>query len=298
MRTNTWLALMTLNQITDSWQRDSIARRQAERDRARDEKFQKAADASLRGQFAMWVQTDDGKQFEKWARFAKLASRDIDDRQDAWELAWQVENEARRSEYETAMQYYVDEMIEPVDRLDVNFARRVALSLAGVCVLGFVVLGALFSFSPDGPSGFLANALVAIGLVALIGGGLGATFVWLGSIGAPGREADLEKKRREDLEHEFREIEPLSLGSEGNPSWHESWTGDDLRERSHRIERTAETAISKFPRGGQLLHLANTYSTRTDFVPGKIPDGVARLADAFRVEDSERREKLSAARLA
>lgn len=294
MRTNAWLAWMTFNQITDSWQQDRIASQQAERDRMRDEQFQKVADASLRGQFAMWIQTGDGEQFEKWARFAKLASRDIDDRQDAWELAWQIENQAKRAEYEAAMNYYVDEMVEPVNRLDRSFAGKLALGLCAICVLGFLTVAILFSFNPDGMSG-LVNTLFTGGLIAFVGGGIGAALVGFTLMGAPAHEAELEKKRRNELEREFKEIEPSPFGGGENPSWHDAWTSGELRERSRRIEGTAATAASKFPRGGQLLHLSNTYSTRTDFVPGEIPDSVAGLLNAFRAEDLARREMLSSA---
>lgn len=107
MRTNTWLGLISYGQAMHGYvarrdaklqreQHDKIAAEQAARDRVRDEKFDSAMSGLHRGQFAMWVQTPDGERFEAWAQHALQASQALDDRQDAWELAWS--EVARREE--------------------------------------------------------------------------------------------------------------------------------------------------------------------------------------------------------
>lgn len=102
MRTNTWLAILTVGQGLQMIQASGHHRElmgqlkqmdaaQAERDRVRDEKFDRAAAIAQRGQFAMWIQSPEGQIFERWAQHAIAASQQLEDRQTAWEFAWYAE---------------------------------------------------------------------------------------------------------------------------------------------------------------------------------------------------------------
>lgn len=90
MRTNTWLAIQTVqseihhHHLIGHLERAHAA--QAERDRIRDEKFDRAALIAQRGQFAMWIQSPEGQIFDRWTTHASVASQEIEDRQSAWSM--------------------------------------------------------------------------------------------------------------------------------------------------------------------------------------------------------------------
>lgn len=107
MRTNTWLAILTVGQglqvlqsqahhadLKSQLQRMDSA--QAERDQVRDKKFDRAAAIAQRGQFAMWIQSPEGQTFDRWSQHAVTASRQLEDRQAAWEFAWYAAHQAAR----------------------------------------------------------------------------------------------------------------------------------------------------------------------------------------------------------
>lgn len=147
MRTNAWLGLIAFGQTVDRYvaqhdaklqrdQLDRIAAEQAARDRVRDEKFDSAINGLHRGQFAMWIQTPDGERFETWAQHALQASQALDDRQDAWELAW---SDVARREQERVQQQaeaqrqaeqsrYVAGRFVPVERRDFSRDRQLGSS--------------------------------------------------------------------------------------------------------------------------------------------------------------------------
>lgn len=101
MRTNTWLALQTLqaelHHAALRGQLNRINADQARRDQIRDEKFDRAAAIAQRGQFTMWIQSPEGQVFDRWATHASTASEQLEDRQAAWELAWYAEHLAALS---------------------------------------------------------------------------------------------------------------------------------------------------------------------------------------------------------
>lgn len=92
MRTNTWLGIQVLQSELNSQalriQINKVAKAQAQRDAERDAKFDRAAAVAQSGQFAMWIQTPEGQVFDRWARHAVEASRELEDRQAAWEHLW------------------------------------------------------------------------------------------------------------------------------------------------------------------------------------------------------------------
>lgn len=107
MRTNTWLAILTVGQGLQMLQSQahhtdlkSQLRRmdsaQAERDQVRDKKFDRAAAIAQRGQFAMWIQSPEGQTFDRWSEHAVTASQQLEDRQSAWEFAWYATHQAAR----------------------------------------------------------------------------------------------------------------------------------------------------------------------------------------------------------
>lgn len=107
MRTNSWLAILTVGQglqllqsevhhsdLKDQLQKMDAA--QAARDLVRDEKFDRAAAIAQRGQFAMWIQSPEGQTFDRWSRHAMIASQQLEDRQAAWEFAWYAQRQAEQ----------------------------------------------------------------------------------------------------------------------------------------------------------------------------------------------------------
>lgn len=330
MRTNTWLGLIFFGQAVEGHiahrdaklqreqqneiaaeqreQRSRIAAEQAARDRVRDEKFDSAMSGLHRGQFAMWVQTPDGERFEAWAQHALQASQALDDRQDAWELAWS--DVARREEGRVQQQAqaqrqaeqdrYVAERFVPVERRDFSRARKLTILAAVVSLVGLVLIAAFASIAMPKYEDTALHYASWILLVPFLGGLAASLYFGYSWWVAPKNPEANDQRRRQALEQEFLSSHhACSPAAErfSPPSWHETGDGASLRAVSLQLGTTAAEAHKIFPRRDQLVPLAGTYRTRTDLDPAKLPADAARLVDAFRAQDIERLETLRTAEL-
>lgn len=316
MRTNTWLGLMFFGDTVDSITRsleakvqrdqlDRIAAAQAARDQVRDEKFDQAMSGLHRGQFAMWIQTADGERFEAWAGHALQASQALDDRQDAWELAW-VEIEQRRREQalaqqeadrQAALERYVTARFVPAERRDVARDKHAAGGWGVVFASGIILAAAALAIAPNSASGAPLMILATLLATLIVGGFVGAayfTLQWLyGGIG-PARD---DTFLRHQLEREFTNTHRNVEETFSPPSWHATADGARLRELSLQLGTTAAEAHKIFPRKDQLIPLAGAYRTRADLDLVDPPSNAVRLLELFRAEDAERLKKLRAAGL-
>lgn len=319
MRTNTWLGLIVFGQAVHGHvahrdaklqreQHAKIAAEQAARDRVRDEKFDSAMSGLHRGQFAMWVQTPDGERFEAWAQHALQASQALDDRQDAWELAWSevVRREEQQAQQQAQAQRqaeqdrYVAERFVPVERRDFSRARQLTILAAAISLVGLVLIAAFASLAMPRYEDTALHYASWILLVPFLGG-LAASlyFGYCWWVAPKNPEAD-DQRRRQALEQDFLSTNHASTPSAGRfspPSWHEVADASKLRAVSLQLGTTAAEAHKIFPRRDQLLSLAGTYRTRTDLDLARVPADAARLLDAFRAQDVERLETLRTAKL-
>lgn len=279
------------------WQRLRIEGRQIARDRARNEAFRRGTDITHRGQFAMWIQTPEGQQYEKWSRHAYRVSTDIDDRLDAWELAWELALEREREERQEVLEFYISDNMEPVGRRDRGRDKVRALYMVLTVFVGVVLMVVSAALSPEGISGSPFEWLAFVGLTPMVVGVLGVAYYGIHILGTREHEDKLEAKRREELESEFSGLYAMPMEEADIPSWHASMSGEELRDRSRRISRVAEKAHENFPRRGQLLHLSGTYSTSADLEVDELPQDVAVLLETFRADDVVRRGELKAAGL-
>lgn len=297
MTDSNWADFFITLGSTDRWQRYRFEERKAARDRQRDEEFRHAASVANRGQFAMWIQSVEGQQYEKWARFAKLASEDIDDRVDAWEMAWQVEFEEAKDERQEVLDIYVRQNMEPAIRRDTSsdMKRFWPLFIGGL--VGFVLLIVAALLSPGGISGSPLEwlAFLGLGLWGISGGA--SILVLVYAAGTRGQERQEEEARREKLEVEFSQVCPPRYTDFEAPSWHASMSMEELKERSRRIRRMVEQAHETFPRGDKLLHLSGTYKSNPDLDSDDLPAAVGMLLQGFRAEDAVREGELQGAQL-
>lgn len=330
MRTNTWLGLILLGQQVDSFertldakrqrdqhdqiaaeereQRNRIAAEQAARDRVRDEKFDSAMSGLRRGQFAMWVQTPDGERFEAWAQHALQASQALDDRQDAWELAWsdvarREEERAQRqaqAQRQAEQDRYIAERFVPVKRRDFSRAGQLAILAAVVSLVGLVLIAAFASLAMPKYEGTALHYASWILLIPFLGGLAASLYFGFSWWVAPKNPEADDQHRRQALEQEFlsthRAFTPAAERF-SPPSWHGVEDASRLRAASLQLGTTAAEAHEIFPRRDQLVPLAGTYRTRTDLDPARLPADAARLLDAFRAQDIERLETLRTAKL-
>lgn len=287
MRTNTWLGLITLNQVSQQLQASNIAREQKARDEARDEAFAKAHEAALQGQFAMWVQTPDGQRFERWSEHALEASRAIDDRQAAWDLAWEQDLQERReaaraeviakAEAEAEAKASVRRMRPQQVRNIQNFGCFLFL-LSIVAGIAWLVMVVTAPEPAAGESSLTPGSVIAF-FLALAAGVLGLLSFMI----APSDEV-LVKAARKRAEQSF----DASTFDSSFP-WHANLDEGFLGERQKRIASTVETASEKFPRGDELIHLKGIYDTRPAQTDDEnAPESIQRLLAAFREQDQER----------
>lgn len=243
--------------------------------------FAKAHAAAQQGQFAMWIPTPDGQRFERWSDHALEASRAIDDRQAAWDLAWELDvlerqdsaREAARAELEATTPEV------PVDQ-------KKNLQGCGFIMAALtVVLGAVWIFlvvtAPEaapGESSLTAESVVAFFLA--VGAGLFALLCFLASSDDTARSSKIDREVEAAVDQ--------SIDIEESP-WHANPDEGLLDERQYRIAKTVETAAEKFPRGGKLIHLKGIYDTRPAGADEKdAPESIQRLLVAFREQDQER----------
>lgn len=277
MRTNTWLGIITLNQAAQTFQNEELRKR----DIARDAAFAKAHAAAQQGQFAMWIQTPDGQRFERWSHHALEVSRAIDDRQAAWDLAWELDvlerQEAAREEARAELEATTPEV--PGDQK--KNLRGCGFIMAALAL----VLGAVWIFlvvtAPEtapGESSLTAGSVVAFFLA--VGAGLLALLGFLASGSDTARSSKIDR----DVEAAVDQ----NVVIEEFP-WHANPDEGFLDERQYRIAKTVETAAEKFPRAGKLLHLKGIYNTRPAQADEKdAPESIQRLLVAFREQDQER----------
>lgn len=175
MRTNTWLGLIAFGQVMQGLQAESISRQQRERDEARDAMFAEAAEAAQQGQFALWIQTPDGRRFEQWSHHALEASRAMDDRQAAWDLAWELDLRERR---ETARPVVLAEVEARVPNVPEEATRRAGIQgVVGCCVTGLMGasgVGLLWYGDVIAQSPRVIYMASSVGLLALLLGALAA----------------------------------------------------------------------------------------------------------------------------
>jgi hypothetical protein len=315
VRTNTWLGLILFNQLVDGLaddrrarqateQREQLARDQADRDQIRDEKFDNAVSLFNRGQFAMWIQTGDGRTFEQWTDHALVASRALDDRQDAWELAWKDAIEAARLRAlihrGLKKQIYVRERYTPPsaksesDPTIKGYNKCCCGSVLAV-LLSVALLGVLVTVVPESDGRPLAIAFYYFLMFVVLGGSLGAIVSFLAGAGRAARLKELLPPTREQLAADFDRENPGLPEAARIPSWHAMFTPTDVRALSLRITNTAEGAHEIFPREAQLPSLSEVYATRTSVpeVPGVVtPEVAALLLEGFQTEDKQRIEAL------
>lgn len=319
MRTNAWLGLIAFGQTVDQYvaqhyaklqrdQLDRIAAEQAARDRVRDEKFDSAINGLHRGQFAMWIQTPDGERFETWAQHALQASQALDDRQDAWELAW---SDVARREQERVQQQaeaqrqaeqsrYVAGRFVPVERRDFSRDRQLALLAAVVSLVGLALITAFVSLAMPRYEGTALHYASWILIVPFLGGLAASLYFGYRWWSAPKNPEADDQRHRQELEQEFLSTNHAYTPSAERfnpPSWHGVEDASRLRAMSLQLGTTAAEAHKMFPRKDQLLPLAGVYRTRTDLDPASLPANAARLLDAFRDQDIKRLETLRAAKL-
>lgn len=284
MRTNTWLAIITINQITSDMQARRLAQEQKTRDEARDAMFAKAHAAAQQGQFAMWIQTPDGQRFERWSHHALEASRAIDDRQAAWDLAWEQDLEERREAARPAAlakaEASTPKVAEEATRSNQKLATIGCCGTALLFALGVVLMwyAEVFTKSPEAYETVFIAGLVAI-LFAIPATIVTILIAWV-SQAADRREKELPQLVDQHLD---RTVLPRSFPWSANPD------EDFLDERQKRIAKTVETAAEQFPRGGKLIHLKGIYDTRPAQADDEdAPESIQRLLEAFREQDQER----------
>ena len=281
MRTNTWLGLIFLNQMTQVLQADRIAHAQKVRDEARDAMFAKAHEAAQRGQFAMWIQTPDGQRFERWSQHALEASRAIDDRQVAWDLAWEQDLQERREAARPAALVEAEASTPSLPAGQEKDLKVFGLVMSAVTlVLGtlWIVLVVTAPEAAAGESSLTPGSVIAFVLTAVAGVLAVLSFI---AMGADERRSSAVAQKVETTISQ--NVLPASF------SWHDNADDDYLEERQKRIARTVETAAEKFPRGGKLAHLRGVYDTRpADPDDGTAPESIQRLLEAFREQDRER----------
>lgn len=330
MRTNTWLGLILLGQQADSLQRNMDAKRQREqhgqiaadereqrnrmaaeqaaRDRVRDEKFDSAMSGLHRGQFAMWVQTPDGERFEAWAQHALQASQALDDRQDAWELAWSDvarreegrEQQQAQAQRQAEQDRYVAEHFVPVERRDFSRARKLTVQGAVASLVSLVLISLFASLAMPKYEGTALHYASWSLLIPFFGGIATSLYFGYRWWSAPKNPEVDDQRRRKALEQEFLSTHHAYTPAPRRfspPSWHGAEAASRLRAVSLQLGTTAAEAHKIFPRRDQLVPLAGTYRTRTDLDPATLPADAARLLNAFRAEDIERLGALRTARL-
>lgn len=284
MRTNTWLAIISINQILSDVQARSLAQEQKTRDEARDAMFAKAHAAAQQGQFAMWIQTPDGQRFERWSHHALEASRAIDDRQAAWDLAWEQDLEERREAARPAALAAVEARTPSVPKEETQRAQtQGTIGCCSTAILGALGIGLMWYAEVFVESPKTFETVFLVGLLALLLVPPGVIFtVWRAWVhgAAERRETELSQLVEQELD---RTVLPQSFPWNANPD------EDFLDERQKRIARTVETAAEKFPRGGKLIHLKGIYDTRPAQADEKdAPESIQRLLVAFREQDQER----------
>ncbi|MBM7501094.1 hypothetical protein JOD52_001934 [Brachybacterium muris] len=281
MRTNTWLGLIFLTQVDQKFQDRRIAKEQKARDEARDAMFAQAHAAAQQGQFAMWIQTPDGQRFERWSHHALEALRAIDDRQDAWELAWELDLQERREAARPQIVADAEASVPTVSAVAMRRARLQGFVAAiAAAFLGFIwlVLVMVAPTSPDGEVTVTPGSVVAM-LLAGIVGLLAAWRLWVSFAG---------ERRRGVVKAKIDQ----AIGAIGFPegkSWHRRASEERLREVQARISGVVENASVKFPRNADLVQLAGTYDTRpAGPEDANAPATIQRLLEAFRYEDQRR----------
>lgn len=287
MRTNTWLGLIALNQVSQQLQAGNIAREQKARDEERDEAFAKAHAAAQQGQFAMWVQSPDGQRFERWSEHALEASRAVDDRQAAWGLAWEQDLQERReaaraeavaeavakAEAEASARKLSPQQVRNIQNCGCFFF--IVSLLSGIAWLALVVTAP----EPTAGESSLTTGSVIAFVLALAAGVIGC----LGFMSAPSDET-LVQIARKNAEKSF----DANVLDESFP-WHAKNDENFLEERQKGISSTVETASERFPRGDKLVHLRGIYNTRPAQADDEnAPESIQRLLVAFREQDRER----------
>lgn len=262
-----------------------IAQEQAARDKERDERFAQAHEESQRGQFAMWIQTPDGQRFERWSHHALLASRDIDDRQVAWEIAWEQDLHSRREAARPAAFAEAESKVALVTIEDVRRARLqgiIAAVISSILLIVWLVLAEIAPVSETGqaaqtPASVTVFRLLAITMI------IAAWRFW---------RMNALNKRAELFGHHVENYLSTNI-LPSSASWHRRADAQRLREVGSKIGEVVESASITFPRRDKLVQLAGTYDTRPDG-PGseQAPEQVRRLLTAFREEDRERRSAL------
>lgn len=291
MRTNTWLGLVWLNQMTQVLQADNIAREQKARDEARDAMFAKAHEAAQQGQFAMWIQTPDGQRFERWSRHALEASRAIDDRQSAWALAWEIDFQERRESARLQIIADAEASVPVVSAEDMHRARRQGIVASIVTATLCVVWVALVMVAPTTAEGDVVVSPASV--VAFVFMGLAGIFAawrfWI----------SFADKRRRDIVNAKVEKSIGNIEAPSRISWHRRANAERLREAQAMIVEVVTSAPAKFPRNDDLVELAGTYDTQP-YRSGEqnAPESIQRLLEAFRSEDRDRVAALERDRIA
>lgn len=285
MRTNTWLSLILLQQVERSFYDTLDAKAQKERDEARDAMFAKAADAAQQGQFAMWVQTPDGQRFERWSHHALEASRAIDDRQAAWDLAWEQELEYRREVARPQLLAEAEASVPEVSADVTQSSRRQGI-IAGIAtiVLGIVWVALVLAspYTPEGDMVLTPESVIAFVLM-LVASIVAVRKIWVSTA---------EGRRRKRIDEKVAgAIQNIHIEERG--FWHQRATAERLREVQTMISEVVENAPQKYPRNDDLVPLSEAYQTRHPQPEDEsAPSSIQRLLEGFRQQDTERRAVL------
>lgn len=285
MRTNTWLGLIAINQSAQILQSSGHARKQEARDKERDEKFAQAHEEARRGQFAMWIQSPDGQRFERWSHHALLTSRAIDDRQVAWDIAWEQDYHSRRESARPAAVAEAESKVAQVSAEKVRRARRMGVITAVVSSILMIIWLALVMTAPVSDAGEVTVTPVSMIAFLLMGISICITIWSFWNASAVNRRTKLVGQVAE----KYLSLNVLPRSA----SWHRRADAESLRQVESKIGEVVEDAVTTFPRGDSLIQLAGTYDTRPEG-PGSehVPEPVRRLLEAFREEDRVRRSAL------
>lgn len=327
MRTNTWLGLLAVGQAAQSFEMrratstlqgmlTEFAEQQRARDEVRDLQFAQAHLAAQRGQFAMWIQTPEGKIFDAWSVEARAVSRALDDRQTAWEAAWAIEDEDRRYEWvenekarerrarESATKKALAEVPEARPRggrRDYLVRGTIALSLSLFFAAMWIIIVLIQANTPEALSGGPKLSFESLLFFALAPIPVPLAVWWYWKAGQDTRARQLRDERLAEAYGKYYESEMArSPGEymERRPafSWHREWGADDIRRFDEDIRRFFESAHLVFPRPSALPALESVFESRgPNMAQGSNPDSINALLAGFAEEDRRRRHDISRA---
>lgn len=212
----------------------------------------------------------------------------MDDRQAAWDLAWELDLRERR---ETARPVVLAEVEARVPNVPEEATRRAGIQgVVGCCVTGLMGasgVGLLWYGDVIAQSPRVIYMASSVGLLALLLGAL-AFIVTAWRFWVHGAEARRAREISFRVDQQIRQsVVPATF------SWHRRASAERLREVQSRIAYIVEKAPLNYPRNDDLVELAGTYDTCPLGADAEnLPETIRRLLVAFGYEDKERRAVL------